>query len=44
MELRYYLHRATVRLAEPAVAIVRVCGRAQPGNNLIVVERLVLVR
>ena len=43
-DLRYYLHRATLRFTEPGMAIVRVRGRAQPGNDIVVVERVVLVK
>lgn len=42
--LRYYLHRATMRFTEAGVATVRVRGRAQPGNDIIVVEHVVRVQ
>ena len=44
MELRYYLHRATVRFNESGVAKVRIRGRAHPGNDVVVIEEAVVVR
>jgi hypothetical protein len=43
-ELRYYLHRATLRFAERGLATVRVRGRAHPGDRVIVVAKLVIVQ
>jgi hypothetical protein len=43
-ELRYFPHRATLRFAEAGTAVVHIRGRAQPGDDVIVVERLVQVR
>jgi hypothetical protein len=43
-ELRYYLHRATLRFTEAGLATVRVRGRAHPGGRGVVVDEWVIVR
>lgn len=43
-DLRFYLHRARLRFAEPGLATVRIRGRERPGDRVVVVEQTVVVR
>jgi hypothetical protein len=43
-ELRITRRQASVMFASPGQAVVRVHGRAMPGDSLVVVERVVVVR
>jgi hypothetical protein len=43
-DLRYYLHRATLRFSEAGLAMVRVRGRAHPGDRVVLILQRVIVR